>query len=60
MNLAEDNNRTVLSTGSTYFSLGTTGTDMDRSHLRRSASILRAVFIRSFCIRSNASSSDSS
>jgi hypothetical protein len=43
-----------------YFSLGTTGTDTDRSHLRLSAKIFRAVFIRSFCIRPNASSSVSS
>ena len=43
-----------------YFSFGTTGTETDRSHFRLSAKIFRAVFIRSFCIRSNASSSDSS
>ena len=45
---------------SSYFSFGTTGTEMDRSHLRRSARIFRAVFIRSFWMRSKASSSDSS
>lgn len=52
-----DKNRSVKSS---YFSFGTTGTEMDRSHLRRSARIFRAVFIRSFWMRSKASSSDSS